>query len=31
MPTSTYTYDEPDAWDLPWDSPAAAELIPYRF
>ena len=31
MPTSTYKYDEPDAWDLPWDSPAAAELIPYRF
>ncbi len=31
MPTSTYAYDEPDAWDLPCDSPAAAELIPYRF
>ncbi|MGH6893355.1 MAG: dTDP-4-dehydrorhamnose 3,5-epimerase family protein [Dongiaceae bacterium] len=31
MPTSTYTYDEPDAWDLPWDSKAAEELIPYRF
>ena len=31
MPTSTYRYDEPDAWDLPWDSQAAQELIPYRF
>ena len=31
MPTSTYRYDEPDAWDLPWDSQAAQDLIPYRF
>ena len=31
MPTSTYRYDEPDAWDLPWDSQAAQELIPYQF
>jgi dTDP-4-dehydrorhamnose 3,5-epimerase len=31
MPTRPYTYDEPDAFDLPWDSPAARELIPYRW
>jgi len=31
MPTSTYQYDEPDAWILPWDSQEAQELIPYRF
>jgi dTDP-4-dehydrorhamnose 3,5-epimerase len=27
MPTSTYQYDEPNAWD----SQEARELIPYRF
>ena len=31
MPTTPYEYEEPDAWLLPWDSKAAAELIPYRF
>jgi dTDP-4-dehydrorhamnose 3,5-epimerase len=31
MPTIMYNYDEPDALDLPWDSEAAARLIPYRF
>jgi dTDP-4-dehydrorhamnose 3,5-epimerase len=31
MPTRRYTYDEPDALDLPWDSPAALDLIPYRW
>jgi dTDP-4-dehydrorhamnose 3,5-epimerase len=31
MPTRPYTYDEPDAFDLPWDSSAARELIPYRW
>ena len=31
MPTTPYEYEAPDAWLLSWDSPAAAELIPYRF
>ena len=31
MPTSMYNYEAPDALDLPWDSEAAARIIPYRF
>lgn len=31
MPTRPYTYDVPDALDLPWDSEAAKALIPYRW
>ena len=31
MPTMMYNYEEPDALDLPWDSEAAAGIIPYRF
>jgi dTDP-4-dehydrorhamnose 3,5-epimerase len=31
MPTSMYNYEEPDALDLPWDSEAAAHIVPYRF
>jgi dTDP-4-dehydrorhamnose 3,5-epimerase len=31
MPTSAYDYDRPDALDLPWDSAAARELIPYTW
>jgi dTDP-4-dehydrorhamnose 3,5-epimerase len=31
MPSSMYNYDAPDALDLPWDSEAAARIIPYRF
>jgi dTDP-4-dehydrorhamnose 3,5-epimerase len=31
MPTVMYNYEEPDALDLPWDSEAAARIIPYRF
>jgi dTDP-4-dehydrorhamnose 3,5-epimerase len=31
MPTAVYDYDRPDSLDLPWDSPAARELIPYRW
>ncbi|MGZ5006036.1 MAG: polysaccharide biosynthesis C-terminal domain-containing protein [Chthoniobacterales bacterium] len=31
MPDRMYDYDEPDALDLPWDSEAAARLIPYRW
>jgi dTDP-4-dehydrorhamnose 3,5-epimerase len=31
MPTLMYNYEAPDALDLPWDSEAAARIIPYRF
>jgi dTDP-4-dehydrorhamnose 3,5-epimerase len=31
MPTEMYNYEAPDALDLPWDSEAAARIIPYRF
>lgn len=31
MPSSMYDYEAPDALDLPWDSPEAAEIVPYRF
>jgi dTDP-4-dehydrorhamnose 3,5-epimerase len=31
MPDRMYNYEEPDALDLPWDSEAAARLIPYRW
>jgi dTDP-4-dehydrorhamnose 3,5-epimerase len=31
MPTVMYNYEAPDALDLPWDSEAAARIIPYRF
>ena len=31
MPTTMYDYESPDALDLPWDSEAAARIIPYRF
>jgi dTDP-4-dehydrorhamnose 3,5-epimerase len=31
MPTSMYNYEAPDALDLPWDSEAAARIIPYCF
>ena len=31
MPTTLYTYEEPDSLDLPWDTPAARELIPYTW
>lgn len=31
MPTAAYDYEAPDALDLPWDSEAAARIIPYRF
>jgi dTDP-4-dehydrorhamnose 3,5-epimerase len=26
-----YDYENPDALDLPWDSDAAARIIPYQF
>ena len=31
MPTSMYDYDNPDALDLPWDSEAAARIVPFTF
>ncbi len=31
MPTMLYTYEQPDSLDLPWDTPAARELIPYTW
>jgi dTDP-4-dehydrorhamnose 3,5-epimerase len=31
MPSVMYDYEAPDALDLPWDSEAAARIIPYRF
>lgn len=31
MPTAMYAYDAPDALDLPWDSEAAARIVPYRW
>ena len=31
MPTSVYDYDRPDSFDLPWDTQAARELIPYTW
>ena len=31
MPTQMYNYDKPDALDMPWDSAAAKELIPYTW
>ena len=29
MPTQMYNYESPDALDLPWDSEAAARIVPY--
>jgi dTDP-4-dehydrorhamnose 3,5-epimerase len=31
MPTAMYAYDAPDALALPWDSEAAARIVPYRW
>jgi dTDP-4-dehydrorhamnose 3,5-epimerase len=31
MPTEMYNYEDPDALDMPWDSAAAKELIPYTW
>jgi dTDP-4-dehydrorhamnose 3,5-epimerase len=31
MPTVMYNHEAPDALDLPWDSEAALELIPYKW
>jgi dTDP-4-dehydrorhamnose 3,5-epimerase len=31
MPSSQYDYDGPDALDLPYDAPRAAEIVPFRW
>ena len=31
MPDRMYDYEQPDALDLPWDSQAARDLIPYAW
>ena len=31
MPTSQYDYDGPDALDLPYESPRAPEIVPFRW
>jgi dTDP-4-dehydrorhamnose 3,5-epimerase len=31
MPTSTYNHEQPDALDLPYDSPLASEIVPFRW
>jgi dTDP-4-dehydrorhamnose 3,5-epimerase len=31
MPTSAYDYDSPDALDLPYDSPDAESVVPWRW
>src|SRR5579862_6479068 len=31
MPSCVYNYDQPDRWELAWDSPAARSLIPYQW
>jgi hypothetical protein len=31
MPSSAYDYASPDALDLPYDSVAAAEVVPWRW
>jgi dTDP-4-dehydrorhamnose 3,5-epimerase len=31
MPSQMYRHETPDALDLPWDSEAAARIIPYRW
>lgn len=31
MPSATYNHEEPDAFDLPYESPEAAEIVPFRW
>ena len=31
MPSSQYDYDKPDALDLPYDSPDAPGIVPFRW
>jgi dTDP-4-dehydrorhamnose 3,5-epimerase len=31
MPSETYAYEHPDALDMPYDSPQAGEVVPFRW
>jgi dTDP-4-dehydrorhamnose 3,5-epimerase len=31
MPSQPYDYDDPDRWELPWESAAAQGIIPYEW
>ena len=31
MPSNLYNYDDPDRWELPWDSKNALQAIPYQW
>jgi dTDP-4-dehydrorhamnose 3,5-epimerase len=31
LPTTLYDYENPDSFDLPWDSPEARTIIPYTW
>jgi dTDP-4-dehydrorhamnose 3,5-epimerase len=31
MPSQPYDYDDPDRWELPWESAAAKAIIPYEW
>ena len=31
MPSELYNHDGPDRWELPWDSDAARQVIPYQW
>jgi dTDP-4-dehydrorhamnose 3,5-epimerase len=31
MPSQLYNHEGPDRWELPWDSPTAQKVIPYRW
>ena len=31
MPSNLYDYDNPDRWELPWDSEKAPQFIPYKW
>jgi dTDP-4-dehydrorhamnose 3,5-epimerase len=31
MPSALYDHDGPDRWELPWDSDAARQMIPYQW
>lgn len=31
MPSEAYDYESPDAWDLPYDAPETAQIVPWRW
>jgi dTDP-4-dehydrorhamnose 3,5-epimerase len=31
MPSNLYDYEDPDRWELPWDSEQAQQVIPYQW